>query len=67
MPHLYAFAKSFLGLACLVLFLSTSAAYAQTTLFTSQWRLTDANSVPDGIYEIVSKEQDHWGYIKVMH
>ena len=23
--------------------------------------------VPDGIYEIVSKQQDHWGYIKVMH
>jgi intracellular sulfur oxidation DsrE/DsrF family protein len=24
-------------------------------------------TVPDGIYEIVSKQQDHWGYIKVMH
>ena len=23
--------------------------------------------VPDGIYELVSKQQDHWGYIKVMH
>ena len=24
-------------------------------------------TVPDGIYELVSKQQDHWGYIKVMH
>src|SRR2546427_2186519 len=55
MQHLYHFAKSFLGLACLVLFLSTGAAYAQTTSFTSQWRLTDANSVPDGIYEMQFK------------
>src|SRR5438105_14926121 len=55
MQHLYSFAKSFLGLACLVLFLSTGAAFAQTTLFTSQWRLTDANSVPDGIYEMQFK------------
>jgi uncharacterized protein len=23
--------------------------------------------VPDGIYEIYSKQQEHWGYIKVMH
>ena len=23
--------------------------------------------VPDGIYELLSKQQDHWGYIKVMH
>jgi intracellular sulfur oxidation DsrE/DsrF family protein len=23
--------------------------------------------VPDGIYELISKQQDHWGYIKVMH
>src|SRR5439155_17625252 len=30
MQHLYPFAKSFLGLACLVLFLSTGAAVAQT-------------------------------------
>jgi uncharacterized protein len=22
--------------------------------------------VPDGIYELISKQQDHWGYIKVM-
>src|SRR5438270_5477274 len=55
MQHLYSFAKSFLGLACLVLFLGTGAAFAQTTLFTSQWRLTDANSVPDGIYEMQFK------------
>src|SRR3954463_8403903 len=26
-----------------------------------------ATTVPDRIYEIVSKQQDHWGYIKVMH
>src|SRR5438552_15125921 len=55
MQQLYPFAKSFLGLAGLVLFLSTGAAFAQTTLFTSQWRLTDANSVPDGIYEMQFK------------
>lgn len=24
-------------------------------------------TVPDGIYELVSKQQNHWGYIKVMH
>ena len=29
--------------------------------------LAGVEAVPDGIYEIVSKEQDHWGYIKVMH
>jgi intracellular sulfur oxidation DsrE/DsrF family protein len=23
--------------------------------------------VPDGIQELVMKQQDHWGYIKVMH
>ena len=23
--------------------------------------------VPDGIYELVSKQQQHWGYIKVSH
>jgi intracellular sulfur oxidation DsrE/DsrF family protein len=23
--------------------------------------------VPDGIYELVSKQQEHWGYIKVNH
>ena len=27
--------------------------------------LPGVESVPDGIYEIVSKQQDHWGYIKV--
>ena len=29
--------------------------------------LPGVQSVPDGIYEIVSKQQDNWGYIKVMH
>ncbi len=24
-------------------------------------------TVPDGIHELVMKQQDHWGYIKVMH
>jgi hypothetical protein len=24
-------------------------------------------TVPDGIYEIISKQAEHWGYIKVMH
>jgi intracellular sulfur oxidation DsrE/DsrF family protein len=23
--------------------------------------------VPDGIYELVSKQQEHWGYIKAIH
>lgn len=29
--------------------------------------LPGVETVPDGIYELVSKQQDHWGYIKVMH
>ena len=29
--------------------------------------LAGVGTVPDGIYEIVSKQQDNWGYIKVMH
>src|SRR3954468_8408668 len=29
--------------------------------------LPGVETVPDGIYEIVSKQQDNWGYIKVMH
>jgi intracellular sulfur oxidation DsrE/DsrF family protein len=29
--------------------------------------LPGVQTVPDGIYEIVSKQQDHWGYIKVVH
>lgn len=29
--------------------------------------LPEVQIVPDGIYEIVSKQQDHWGYIKVVH
>jgi intracellular sulfur oxidation DsrE/DsrF family protein len=24
-------------------------------------------TVPDGIYELVAKQQEHWGYIKVGH
>jgi len=29
--------------------------------------LPEVQTVPDGIYEIVSKQQDNWGYIKVVH
>jgi intracellular sulfur oxidation DsrE/DsrF family protein len=29
--------------------------------------LPGVGTVPDGIYELVAKQQDHWGYIKVMH
>lgn len=29
--------------------------------------VSGVETVPDGIYEIVSKQQDHWGYIKVVH
>lgn len=29
--------------------------------------LTDVGTVPDGIYEIIKKQQQGWGYIKVGH
>jgi intracellular sulfur oxidation DsrE/DsrF family protein len=29
--------------------------------------LPGVETVPDGIYELVSKQQDRWGYIKVAH
>jgi len=29
--------------------------------------LQGVQTVPDGIYEIISKQQDNWGYIKVVH
>ncbi len=29
--------------------------------------LAGIQTVPDGIYEIISKQQDGWGYIKVSH
>ena len=29
--------------------------------------LTGVQPVPDGIYEIVSKQREQWGYIKVVH
>ena len=29
--------------------------------------LAGVETVPDGIYELVSKQQSGWGYIKVMH
>ena len=28
---------------------------------------TGVTTVPDGIYEIISKQREGWGYIKVMH
>jgi len=29
--------------------------------------ITGVQTVPDGIYEIISKQKDGWGYIKVSH
>ena len=29
--------------------------------------LPGVETVPDGIYELVLRQQQHWGYIKVMH
>ena len=29
--------------------------------------LAGVKTVPDGIYEIITKQQEHWGYIKVSH
>ena len=29
--------------------------------------LPGVQTVPDGIHEIVMKQQENWGYIKVMH
>ena len=29
--------------------------------------LAGVQTVPDGIYELISKQQEHWGYIKVTH
>jgi intracellular sulfur oxidation DsrE/DsrF family protein len=29
--------------------------------------LPGVETVPDGIHELVMKQQDHWGYIKVVH
>ena len=29
--------------------------------------LPGVQTVPDGIHELVLKQQDHWGYIKVVH
>ena len=29
--------------------------------------LAGVQTVPDGIHELVSKQQDNWGYIKVVH
>jgi intracellular sulfur oxidation DsrE/DsrF family protein len=29
--------------------------------------IAGVQTVPDGIHELVMKQQEHWGYIKVMH
>jgi intracellular sulfur oxidation DsrE/DsrF family protein len=29
--------------------------------------LSGVRTVPDGIYEIITKEREGWGYIKVAH
>jgi intracellular sulfur oxidation DsrE/DsrF family protein len=29
--------------------------------------LAEVQTVPDGIYEIISKQHEGWGYIKVVH
>ena len=42
------FAKRFLSVACFVLFLSASAAFAQTSTITYQGRLTDGGTPPTG-------------------
>src|SRR5438067_258917 len=52
MQHLYRFAKTFLGLACLVLFLSTGAALAQTTTFSYQGRLTEKGKPVNAILDL---------------
>ena len=45
-------------------FVVCAIALKNNNVTTSQM-LPGVESVPDGIYEIVSKQQDHWGYIKV--
>jgi hypothetical protein len=55
---LRACAKRFLSVACLALFLSTGAAFAQTSTFTYQGRLTDGGSSPTGTYDIEFKLYD---------
>src|SRR5207237_4948101 len=52
------FAKSFLGLACLVLFFCTGVAVAQTTTFTYQGRLTDGGTAANGTYDLQFKLYD---------
>ena len=52
MQHLYSLAKPFFGLACLVLFLSTGAAVAQTTTFSYQGRLSDSGTPANGIFDL---------------
>jgi hypothetical protein len=52
------FARQFLSVACFVLFLSTGAAFAQTTTFTYQGRLTDLGTPPTGTYDMQFKLYD---------
>jgi intracellular sulfur oxidation DsrE/DsrF family protein len=49
-----------------VTFKVCAVALRNNSVDTSQL-LPGVETVPDGIYEIVSKQQDGWGYIKVMH
>ncbi len=58
MQHLYVFAKSFLGLACLVLFFGTGMAVGQTSTFTYQGRLTDGGTAANGTYDLQFKLYD---------
>src|SRR5881392_3577736 len=59
MRHLYPFAKSFLGLACLVLLFSTGAAVAQTSTFTYQGRLTENGTPPaNALFDLQFKLYD---------
>jgi DNA-binding beta-propeller fold protein YncE len=58
MQNLYSFAKSFLGLACLVLCFSTGAAVAQTSTFTYQGRLTDNGTPANAIFDLQFKLYD---------
>jgi ligand-binding sensor protein/phage pi2 protein 07 len=51
-------ARRFLNVACFVLFLSAGAAFAQSTTFTYQGRLTDGGTPPTGTYDMQFKLYD---------
>ena len=56
--HLRHFAKRSLNVACFVLFLSASTAFAQTSTFTYQGRLTDGGTAANGTYDFQFKLYD---------